>query len=285
MVSIYVSGAPPPRGFGGLASFDLLRIGDVERPKLFIHAHGIPGTAITALHHERALMTNHQNIEGNGTMKIRVSRNGPYIVTGSIPLMVMEIANDDEGNCRSWQKVREYPLQERYALCRCGHSKNKPFCDGAHATIRFDGTETAGDEPYLQSPTIVRGPALELTDYDGICAHARFCLRAGGIWNLTEQSAVPEARDTATNEAFDCPSGRLVLRDRKTGEMIEPALERSIVVTEDPARGEHGPLWVRGGIPVESADGRPYTIRNRVTLCRCGRSANQPFCDGSHVRH
>lgn len=43
-----------------------------------------------------------------------------------------------------------------------------------------------------------------------------------------------------------------------------------------------GPLWVRGGIPVESSDGATYEVRNRVTLCRCGRSSNKPFCDGTH---
>ncbi|KLK89184.1 iron-binding protein [Methanoculleus sediminis] len=218
-------------------------------------------------------------------MKIRVSRNGPYIVTGSVPLMVMEIASDERGDCRSWQKVREYPLQEEYALCRCGHSKNKPFCDGTHAKVHFNGTETAGDEPYLENPTIIRGPKLELADYEGLCAHARFCLRAGGIWNLTERSDIPDARDTAIDEACNCPSGRLVLRDRQTGETIEPALERSVVVIENPARGEYGPLWVRGGIPIESADGRTYTIRNRVTLCGCGRSRNKPFCAGDHIGH
>jgi CDGSH-type Zn-finger protein len=43
-------------------------------------------------------------------------------------------------------------------------------------------------------------------------------------------------------------------------------------------------LWVRGGIPVISADGFAYEVRNRVTLCRCGASANKPFCDGSHYK-
>jgi CDGSH-type Zn-finger protein len=39
---------------------------------------------------------------------------------------------------------------------------------------------------------------------------------------------------------------------------------------------------VRGGIPIESANGKTYAVRNRVTLCRCGQSANKPLCDGSH---
>ena len=68
----------------------------------------------------------------NETMKITVSRNGPYIVTGGVPLKIEEICNDDEGYCRTWKETKTYPLQQHYALCRCGHSKNRPFCDGSH---------------------------------------------------------------------------------------------------------------------------------------------------------
>jgi CDGSH-type Zn-finger protein len=218
-------------------------------------------------------------------MKITVSKNGPYIVTGGVPLIVAEICNDNEGYCRTWKIVNRYPVKEEYALCRCGYSENRPFCDGTHAKVRFNGTETAGSEEYLRHPNITQGPALELTDYEDLCVHARFCMRAGGIWNLTRQSNNPEARAIAIEEACNCPSGRLVIRDLKSGELVEPVLEKSIVVIEYPAKGEHGPLWVRGGIPVVSADGKPYKVRNRVTLCRCGKSHNKPFCDGNHVQH
>lgn len=221
----------------------------------------------------------------NDSMKITVTKNGPYIATGGVPIVVAEICNDNEGYPRTWKIVDRYPVREECALCRCGHSENRPFCDGTHAKTRFNGTETAGNEPYLSHPEIIRGPELELTDYHELCVHARFCMRAGGIWNLTEQSGIPEARDTAIEEACNCPSGRLVIRDRRSEELVEPVLEKSIVVIEYPAKGEHGPLWVRGEIPVVSADGKPYTVRNRVTLCRCGKSHNKPFCDGSHVQH
>ena len=217
------------------------------------------------------------------TMKITVSKNGPYIVTGGMPLKIEEISNDDEGYCRTWKEVKTYPLQQQYALCRCGHSKNKPFCDGAHVQIRFDGTEAGDREPYLDGTGIIRGPSLTLADNMHLCAHARFCMRAGGIWNLVEQSDDPEARNIAIEEAGNCPSGRLVVYDKATGNPIEPDLEKSIVVIEYPPRGEHGPLWVRGGIPVVSAIGELYEVRNRVTLCRCGKSGNMPFFDASHV--
>ena len=189
-----------------------------------------------------------------------------------------------KGTAGPGREVHEFPLHEQYVLCRCGHSKNKPYCDGTHAKIHFDGTETAGDEAYLRHPDSIEGRALGLADVRNLCVHARFCMRAGGIWNLTRNSGIPEARDTAVEEACNCPSGRLVVRDRKSGRAIEPELEKSIVLIEYPARHEHGPLWVRGGIPVVSAEGKRYTVRNRVTLCRCGKSGNKPFCDGSHIK-
>jgi hypothetical protein len=87
--------------------------------------------------------------------------------------------------------------------------------------------------------------------------------------------------------------GNLIFRDygkqaytfmsRATGKALEPALERSIGLVEDPAQGASGPLWVRGGIPVTGADGHAYEVRNRMALCRCGLSSNKPFCDGTHV--
>jgi hypothetical protein len=61
--------------------------------------------------------------------------------------------------------------------------------------------------------------------------------------------------------------------------MIEPMFEPPIGVVLDSHTGLDGALWVRGGIPIESADGKKYEVRNRVTLCRCGKSENKPFCD------
>jgi CDGSH-type Zn-finger protein len=174
-------------------------------------------------------------------------------------------------------------LQEQYALCRCGQSKNKPFCDGTHAKNHFDGTEAGDHEPFDKNAKVIRGPELTLADSEHLCAHARFCMRAGGIWNLVKHPQSQESRDIAIEEECNCPSGRLVITDNESGKTIEPELEKSIVVIEYPSKGEHGPLWLRGKIPVQSAQGKLYEIRNRVTLCRCGMSHNKPFCDGSHV--
>jgi CDGSH-type Zn-finger protein len=213
--------------------------------------------------------------------KIRISKNGPYLVSGRIPLIKKIIGIDAEGYSYEWRDGKKYPSKDNYTLCRCGQSKDKAFCDGTHTKVNFNGTETASREPYLSQAERIDGPALELTDARKLCAAARFCDRAGGIWNLTQQSLDSEAKRIAIEEAGNCPSGRLVAWD-KQGKAIEPKFEPSICLVEDPQEGMRGPIWVRGGIPVESADGSTYEIRNSVTLCRCGKSANKPFCDGSH---
>jgi hypothetical protein len=92
----------------------------------------------------------------------------------------------------------------------------------------------------------------------------------------------PEARQLVEYEAGHCPAGRLVAWDRETGKPIESKFEPSLGLIEDTDKKVSGPIWVRGGIPVVSAGGKTYEIRNRMTLCRCGRSDNKPFCNGAH---
>lgn len=117
-----------------------------------------------------------------------------------------------------------------------------------------------------------------------MCSSARFCLAKGGMWKLTLRSRDPEKRRTAIEQACNCPSGRLVACDKKTDEPIEPEFEPSLSLIEDPQAESSGPVWVKGGVIIESEDGRAHEIRNRVTLCRCGGSEGKPFCDGTHIK-
>jgi CDGSH-type Zn-finger protein len=216
--------------------------------------------------------------------KICVTKNGPYRVSGNVPLGKEIIITGPDGIPCKWEKGDQLPAKENYLLCRCGKSKNKPYCDNTHTRINFDGTETASHALYNEQAEITSGPGLDLADAERLCAIALFCHRAGDTWTLTENSGDPGSKATAIQEACDCPSGRLVARDKKTGEAIEPPFEPSISVVEIPHAGVSGPLWVKGGIPIESADGELCESRNRVTLCRCGQSGNKPFCDGTHIR-
>jgi CDGSH-type Zn-finger protein len=213
--------------------------------------------------------------------RIKVTKDGPYLVTGSVPLLRMIIETDRYGDSCTWREVERYPHRERYALCRCGKSKNKPYCDGTHKLQQFNGTETASNEPYLENVKEYIGPELKLTDRRELCVGAAFCVREAGIKNLVVYSDRPRFKEIAIEEAANCPSGRLVVWD-KQGNPIEPDYEHSIVVTEH-KNGLSGPLWIRGGVEIEYADGIIYEKRNRVTLCRCGKSLNKPFCDGSHL--
>ena len=65
-------------------------------------------------------------------VKIETIKNGPYIVTGEVELI------DADGN--------KFSTEKRMALCRCGASTEKPFCDGTHSKIGFKAAEKAVPE-------------------------------------------------------------------------------------------------------------------------------------------
>ncbi|HEY2276066.1 MAG TPA: CDGSH iron-sulfur domain-containing protein, partial [Steroidobacteraceae bacterium] len=111
----------------------------------------------------------------SGEPRVVVSRNGPYLVSGAVPLARQTIVADREGGSQQWRESDPFPLSESYALCRCGQSATKPFCDGTHRKIGFDGTETASRQPYREQAQLTEGPALALSDAEALCAFARFC--------------------------------------------------------------------------------------------------------------
>jgi CDGSH-type Zn-finger protein len=216
-------------------------------------------------------------------MRIEIVADGPYAVSGGVPLVKLEIVTNDEGEAVGWREIGRVDGGSYYQLCRCGQSGDKPFCDFTHGSVGFDGTESAECDPYFERAESIDGPGVRLRDVRDLCAEARFCDRGGGLWNLIERCGDPEARALAEEEAALCPSGRYVIVDSETGEAHEPEMEPSIALIEDPSLGVSGPIYVRGGIPIVAADGHEYEVRNRVTLCRCGQSKNKPFCDGSHI--
>lgn len=214
------------------------------------------------------------------SMKIKILKDGPYIVTGNVPLFEKII--EPKGKEYEFKDGHEFPHAQVYALCRCGKSKNKPFCDGSHQEAGFNGTETASKTKYEDRAELIEGPNIDLLD-DDRCAFARFCHRnEGNVWELTEKSNDPNLREQAIKAACDCPTGRLVALD-KDGNSIEPQFEPSINIIQDPEKKVSSGIYVKGNIPIESSDGQTYEIRNRVMLCRCGKSRNKPFCDATHV--
>jgi len=194
----------------------------------------------------------------------------------------MTIKCDGKAIPVEWATGNRLQTPENYILCRCGQSKNKPFCDSTHIKVNFDGTEESHDEPFEKMAKEIDGPTLKLKDAEILCASARFCHRGGDIWQQIPKSDDPQLKQNALKNACDCPSGRLVVVDKENGKTVEPTIEKSIGLIEDPGIGVSGPLWIRGRIPVYSSGGKLYEVRNRMTLCRCGKSTNKPFCDSSH---
>ena len=208
--------------------------------------------------------------------RIRITEDGPYEVTGPPLLVRVAQVETEYGEPVDWSQPEALATGKRFTLCRCGRSRTKPFCDDSHLEERFDGTEMAPRSTRASRASTFAGDDITMTDDLSICAKAGYCRnRVTSVWELIDEASDPEARAQAQRMISLCPSGRLV--ETTPGEDREP-------VFEPPSIGaiRNGPLWVRGGIPVESADGSTYEARNRVTLCRCGHSSNKPFCDGSH---
>lgn len=215
--------------------------------------------------------------ESHRGYKITVRKDGPYFVEGGVPLVRKSIVYSEHGEPLTWKKETIVPAEETYVLCRCGKSGHKPFCDGSHARLGFDGRETAETGPSAARRQIFKGTRITMTDDGSLCADAGFCgNRIEKVWDLIERTGDSQVRFQLMQMVERCPSGRLVY-ELRSGEVIEPDLPQEIAVTTD------GPYWVTGGIPIELSDGRRLEVRNRVTLCRCGHSQNKPLCDGTHA--
>ena len=215
------------------------------------------------------------------SMSVTIVANGPYIVCGSIPLVEEVIT--PVGKHYEYRQTQVFPLKDQYALCRCGKTKTPPFCDGAHVCTHFDGEEVASREPFEERADQYDGAGVYLLD-DNRCAFARFCHREDGdVWSLTEKSGDKRLEGEAIKASSDCPAGRLVHYHAGSDAVCEPTHEPTISLLQDPQKSVSGPLFVRGGIPLISADGSAYELRNRYALCRCGSSQNMPFCDATHI--
>lgn len=215
-------------------------------------------------------------------LSITILPDGPMIVSGEVPLRLQSIEANSEGLSVAYGDGKAFPVKKGTALCRCGSSRKKPYCDGSHRTAPVDLTETASFEPLLEGSTEISGPERILTDNEKYCAFARFCDNGQRIWNEVQMEGRDHAH-LAEEMAHFCPSGRLIVWDRETRQPIENAVPATLSLIEDPGTGSSGPLVLRGGIRVESASGTSYEVRNRQALCRCGHSSNKPFCDGTHA--
>jgi uncharacterized Fe-S cluster protein YjdI len=115
-----------------------------------------------------------------------------------------------------------------------------------------------------------------------LCYHSQNCVRS--LPQVFDDSRRPWVKvDAATADEVEaavgrCPSG--ALRTRRVGAPAAPGQQSPEVCAT-----ENGPLLVSGGVRIVDADGAVLYEGEKAALCRCGGSANKPFCDGTHAKN
>jgi CDGSH-type Zn-finger protein len=200
--------------------------------------------------------------------EIRVRANGPYVASG-LPVQRRRAVTSEAGEPIGWETTAALDAPENVFLCRCGGSQNKPFCDSSHASNGFVADDVAAGTYDARSKEL-GGTGVTIRDDRSICEHAGFCSNnATNVWKQVKATDDDAVRASVIAMIERCPSGALTYDG-------EPTLPMEISAVAD------GPLWVTGGVSVTLPDGSALEPRNRMTLCRCGRSSNKPLCDGSH---
>jgi CDGSH-type Zn-finger protein len=188
------------------------------------------------------------------------------------------------------QNSKDEPLStvSGVALCRCGASKNKPFCDGTHSIIGFstdnkDIGSNSGEKKITKNKRKdYVGKKITIHDNRIICSHAAECVNnLPSVFKLNSRPWIePDAAEV--NKIIDtvlkCPSGALSYSIDSIEYGDQNDRNPMVTVSKD------GPYIITGSIGlignnIQFGDG---ASKEHYTLCRCGASQNKPFCDGMH---
>ena len=198
----------------------------------------------------------------NEKTTISPAPNGPYIIE----------------NLASFSSQKgAIKMDETIALCRCGKSENKPFCDGAHARVGF----TSEDENQGLSDRCdnYAGQAITIHDNRRICAHAGVCTDSlAEVFRMKQEPWIdPDAAEIAEIIAViqQCPSGALNFTLEGKKDAVEYSSSAIFIAP-------NGPYVVTGCPELNETTWGDGALPQQYTLCRCGASKNKPFCDGSH---
>ena len=194
---------------------------------------------------------------------IQCAKNGPYLV------------KDLERFTNSYDE--QIPTKSTIALCRCGASKNKPYCDGSHDRVGFSDDKREGRVPDQRDT--YEGKNVTIHDNRGICSHAGFCTSGcPSVWRMkTEPWIDADGADVETivKTIRQCPSGALAYAIDGV-DHLDQEREPEVHISKN------GPYYVRGGVELRDVAWGAGASREHYTLCRCGGSKNKPFCDGTH---
>ena len=196
-------------------------------------------------------------------VKIDVLDNGPLIVDN-----LEKLTNSKGEQLDSGDKI---------ALCRCGHSSNKPFCDGTHKEVGFTGERETNAS--LAKERAYEGQEITIHDNRTICCHAAECVsNLNSVFDINTNPWINPDNAT-TQEVIDvvkkCPSGAL---SYSVSNVQTRDFERSPEINI----AHNGPYNVVGNIDINLSEDLQPPSREHYSLCRCGASKNKPYCDGSH---
>src|SRR5437660_9336653 len=170
----------------------------------------------------------------NSKPKIAFTPNGPYYLMHD--MQATPVPNLRRASGEACATVRGV------ALCRCGASKNKPFCDGTHGAIGFKGANTA--DPAKNRRAAYQGRRITIIDNRGICAHAGYCTdELKSVFRMKEEPWIdPDGAKVEEIVATirKCPSGALSYA--LDGAEMQPQRAPMITVTAD------GPYAVTGSV-------------------------------------
>jgi len=199
---------------------------------------------------------------------IKLMPNGPYIVNNINKLSNIKGAIE---------------AGETVALCRCGASANKPFCDGSHEKIGFNSDKN--DDRREDKKEVYVGSDITIYDNRGICAHAGVCTdNLATVFRMKQEPWIdPDAETleeiiTIINK---CPSGALsysLNSNRDNNEESSESSASAVMVAPN------GPYVVTGRVELADITWGSGAEKQQFTLCRCGASKNKPYCDGSHAQ-
>lgn len=172
---------------------------------------------------------------------------------------------------------RLVPLAPVTALCRCGASKNKPYCDSSHVKVGFVGEKDPDRTPDRTKE--YRGEKISILDNRGVCNHNGACVRRmPQVFSVSKRPWINPDGDTPDAIKFInalCPSGSLSykLKSKRVQDVKRPP---ALILNPG------GPIDIQGGVPIKDDLGTTPECKEHYSLCRCGKSKNPPFCDGHH---
>ncbi len=163
------------------------------------------------------------------------------------------------------------------ALCRCGHSKSKPFCDGSHRNTDFRGTKLTDGESDVRAD--YRGDGVTVHDNRGICSRTGYCTdQLPEVFLMGQEPWIDAAGapgERVAEQTRRCPSGAL---SHSVDGVEHRDQDRAPTIQVVAA----GPYLVTGGVELLDTERGEGASLEHYALCRCGHSKNKPFCDGTH---